>query len=159
MDFNEMELSELESLISESKRKMNSYATQYHKLKGTCAVLGEEIAKRRHEITDVKVGDIIEFNKNNITIRCGVYLFSIDGSTIQITGSSKKFIRGRFINGMLYKNDPYGPHYSGSGTRISNVSSGEFRVSKKNFFDMVYKQTKLRSVIDRDSVLNDLLKD
>tara|TARA_R110000772_G_scaffold20466_5_gene56882 strand:- start:38481 stop:38912 length:432 start_codon:yes stop_codon:yes gene_type:complete len=141
-----MKIKEIEEQLIENRTKMGEYAKKYFEHKNIIKDLKEQLSQKRESIINVKEGDIIEISGYYM---CGIFEFNGNFTTIKvkITNVSNKFIYADVTQGTVRKNN--------TNTYYTDVSN--FKISKKNFYNMLYKISNYRDMVNRDTIIEDLL--
>jgi len=149
-DLTLLSVSEIKEILNLVYNHMDSVRKEFFELESYSRKLKNILNKKRSEFFNIKEGDIIEFNKS---FRVGKYGFLNDDTVIiEINRITEKFIKGKVVKGDLVS------FRSKSNKGYDYEYSKRFNVRKLDLLERVATSSSIGKVLDRDSSIDDILK-
>lgn len=148
-DLNSLSIPEIKEKMTKVLQGMEKIRTDYELLNSEANELLNLLNKKREEFLDVKVEDVIEFERS---FRIGKYGFLSDKNVkLKITKVTDKFIKGDLLVGdlIIFKGK--------SNDKYDYIYRKNFSVNKMGFIEMMSIYTTQGKALDRDSEIDNIL--
>lgn len=146
MENNQHTLSDLEKQKSKLENDLDLARLNYNHIRTEILKIDEKITQYRENVIDLRVGCEVKINFHHINI--GTYQLR-DEPTIEIIRVTDKFITAKAHSGSVYRT-------IGKSYRVNR--SGEFRIGKKRFYELISRYSDLGKLVSRHNSIEELLK-
>lgn len=144
-----LSIPEIKERMKEVYQDMNDTRIHFNSLNSDAGKLMDILNKKRIEFFEVKVGDIIEFDKS---FRIGKYGFLNEKMIkVEVTNITDKFIKGDILKGdlVIFKGK--------TNKKYDYINRKNFSVRKLSFVETMATNSIHGKALDRDSEIDNIL--